>query len=361
MSGEVMERSLIDLKPGWMRAQVVAIRQVTPSIREFTLILPQAVSAQPGSHVRIGVDIAGRSDERSYSVVAHEGAQIRIAVKRQPESRGGSAFMWRLEEGDALALQAPRCDFPLMHGAPHYLLMAGGVGVTPMVAMAHQLALRGASLRMVYAARDADEFAYGEELAALLGDRFARFDAAAGHHLDLAAEIAALPQGSELYMCGPLGLMDAVRAVWGEAGRPLEKLRFETFGSSGAHAAQAFTVKVPRLGTEIAVRENESMLDALEAAGVEVVFECRRGECGLCAVDIVSVEGAVDHRDVFFSPAQHRENARMCACVSRVAGDSVTIDPAWRGDDAFSFAGAGAAGGSAVPPGALGLPPACAT
>lgn len=92
---------------------------------------------------------------------------------------------------------------------------------------------------------------------------------------------------------------------------------------------------MPRLAAEVRVRENESMLDALENAGVGVVFECRRGECGLCAVDIVATDGEIDHRDVFFSARQHAENRRMCACVSRIANGSVTIDPAWRGDDAF--------------------------
>lgn len=320
---------------GWLPAELVATRDLTPTIREFTISTSRALACPPGSHLKVRIDTAGRDDFRSYSVVDYAAGIVRIAVKRQPESRGGSAHMWSLHPGAQLDIAPPRCDFPLTAGAAHYLLVAGGVGVTPMVAMAEQLAKRGNSLRMVYAARSADEFAYRDELQALLGERLELFAADTGEMLDIAAEIDALPADAELYMCGPFGLMEAVRHAWDAAGRPRAGLRYETFGSSGNYAAQAFTVKVPRLGVQVLVRENESMLDALENAGVGVVFECRRGECGLCSVDIVATDGDVDHRDVFFSARQHAENRRMCVCVSRIANGSVTIDPAWRGDDAF--------------------------
>ncbi|WP_242098599.1 PDR/VanB family oxidoreductase [Sphingomonas sp. CROZ-RG-20F-R02-07] len=325
---------------GWTAGRVDAIRDVTPTIREIAIALDRVPTCAPGSHLKVRVVADGRDDYRSYSVVGATPTGLRIAVKRQPDSRGGSAYMWTLSPGDGIAVAAPRCDFPLSHGAPHYLLLAGGVGITPMLAMAEQLARRGANLRMVYAARSDDEFAYREELTALLGERLALFAADRGEIVDIAAEIDRLPADGELYMCGPLGLMEAVRHAWEAAGRPRGNLRYETFGSSGSHPVRAFTVKVPRMNAEVLVRENESMLDALEAAGVEVVFECRRGECGLCAIRIVAADGPVDHRDVFLSARQHAENTQICACVSRVAGGSITIDPAYRGDDAFAFAGA---------------------
>src|SRR4029078_6166593 len=106
-------------------------------------------------------------------------------------------------------------------------------------------------------------------------------------------------------------------------------LRFETFGSSGAHAPEVFRVKLPTLNREIGVLENQSMLDALEAAGVEVISDCRRGECGVCAINIVGVEGTVDHRDVFFSEHQRKANTRVCACVSRAIG-TISVDPLYR-------------------------------
>jgi ferredoxin-NADP reductase len=319
----------------WITAQVTATRNVTPTIREISIALNQTLSCPPGSHIKVRFTAGGRDDLRSYSVVSADTGRVRIAVKLQPESRGGSAYMWSLEPGSVLEIAPPRCDFPLTSGAPHYLLFAGGVGVTPLVAMAEHLVTSGASARMLYAARNSAEFAFRDELEAMLGDRLTLFADDRGEKLDIAAEIDRLPPDGELYICGPLGLMEAVRRAWSDAGRPQARLRFETFGSSGRFEAQPFIVKVPRLKTEVLIRENESMLDALEAAGVEVIFECRRGECGLCAIDILELDGDVDHRDVFFSAHQHAENRRICACVSRVANGSVTIDPAWRGDGAF--------------------------
>jgi len=322
----------------WRPAQIVAQRDLTPTIRELSIRLDKAAGCPVGSHLNIAVQTGVIDDFRSYSIVGHVGDTVRIAVKKLDDSRGGSAFMWTLQPGDAVKVTAPECDFPLNEQASHYLLLAGGVGVTPMVAMAERLARRGASVKMLYAAREASEFAYQAELSALLGDRLRLHDASAGQVIDLKAEIAALPADAELYMCGPLGLMDAVKAHWAEQGRPASNLRYETFGSSGKFSVAPFVVHVPRMGISVEVPENRTMLDALEEAGVAVLSECRRGECGLCAVEIIDLNGDIDHRDVFFSTHQHGENKRMCACVSRLAGGQVSIDPAFRGDDAFVFA-----------------------
>jgi len=147
-----------------------------------------------------------------------------------------------------------------------------------------------------------------------------------GARIDLAAEIARLEPDGELYVCGPIGMLDAAKRAWAESGRPIDHLRFETFGNSGRFASEPFSVKIPRLGRKIEVAQNVTMLDALEAAGIEMIYDCRRGECGLCALPILSVEGIVDHRDVFFSDAEKAANGKLCTCVSRVVGGGVTID-----------------------------------
>src|ERR1044072_1103595 len=125
-------------------------------------------------------------------------------------------------------------------------------------------------------------------------------------------------------------MLEPAKRTRAESGRPAELVLFETFGNSGRFASEPFTVKIPRLGREIAVAQNVTMLDALEAAGIEMIFDCRRGECGLCALPILSVEGTVDHRDVFFSDAEKAANGKLCTCVSRVVGGSITIDTADR-------------------------------
>jgi vanillate O-demethylase ferredoxin subunit len=322
----------------WMDAVISASRALTPTIRELEIELPQAISCAPGSHLNVEVHIDGRADHRSYSVVRCERNKIHIAVKAQPSSRGGSAYMWTLQGGDGLRVTMPRCNFDLSEATPFYLLLAGGVGVTPMVAMARHLALRGERIRMIYAARSREEFAYAQELKEALGECLELYAADEGQVIDLKAEIANIPEDGELYMCGPLGLMDAVREAWNDAGRPANKLRYETFGSSGRFKAEAFTVHIPRLGAEVLVHENQSMLEALTEAGIDVLSECRRGECGLCALDILAVDGELDHRDVFFSAREHRAGRKICACVSRVINGGITIDPAWRGDEALLHA-----------------------
>ena len=329
---------------GWGPAEVVELRDLTPTVRELVLRFPLApepvgvaagVAAvvPPGSHVKLRVALTAREDERCYSVVdAGADGTITIAVKHLPAGRGGSRFMWSLRPGDVLQASLPGNAFELGRGAPHCLLLAGGIGVTPLVAMARALVQRGASLRMVYAARSKDELAYRSELAALLGERLQLRCGDQGQRIDIEGEIAALPPAAELYVCGPLTMLEAARGAWAAQGRHPSRLRFETFGSSGHHAAQAFTVHLPRLGRDIAVPADVSLLDALNAAGVQVLSECRRGECGLCALDVIASHGEIDHRDVFFSAAQKAGNTRLCTCVSRVAGGSIAVEPAWRGD-----------------------------
>ena len=107
---------------------------------------------------------------------------------------------------------------------------------------------------------------------------------------------------------------------------PIEALRFETFGNSGRFATEPFAIHIPRLGRSVAVPADRTMLEALEAAGIAMISDCRRGECGLCALNIVETDGVVDHRDVFFSDEQKSEGRKLCTCVSRVSGGSITLD-----------------------------------
>lgn len=321
----------------WMPVELRAVRDLTPSVREFQISYPFPQSAEPGAHLEVRIPSGSSFDKRAYSVVgATESGDLLIAVKRLANSRGGSRHMWSLQAGQSLFATAPVSNFELGRNAGHYLLMAGGIGVTAMVSMAHALVRSGASVRMVYAASTRDELAYEQELTTLLDKRIELFVSAEGRRLELTQEISRLPADSQLYICGPYRLMEAVRAEWTAQGRSAANLRFETFGSSGYHAPQPFTVRIPRLKLDVLVGADCSMLSALSDAGVAVLSECRRGECGLCAVDIVDVNAVVDHRDVFFGITEREHNRRICTCVSRVVGGYVTIEPAWRGDPDLS-------------------------
>jgi ferredoxin-NADP reductase len=312
----------------WRPARLHATRDLAADVRLFE-IEPQGgfAAPTPGSHLRVMVEIDGRPDIRHYSVVGPcRDRRYRIAVKRHADSRGGSAYMWSLPESARLMISAPTNHFELSYGRPDYLLLAGGIGITPIYSMALALAEAQARFRLLYACRRAEDLALADELRDWLGDRLRIALDERGERIDLAAEIAGLHPDGELYVCGPMGLLDATKAEWSAQGRAVHRLRFETFGDSGRFASETFSVRLPQLDRAIEVAPNQTMLSALEAAGVDMISDCRRGECGLCAVTILEATGVIDHRDVFFSDAEHQTNAELCACVSRVVGGSVTID-----------------------------------
>jgi vanillate O-demethylase ferredoxin subunit len=126
-------------------------------------------------------------------------------------------------------------------------------------------------------------------------------------------------------------MLDAARRAWALAGRPPGDLRYESFGSSGRLAPQAFRVQIPQQHIDMMVPADSSLLDAIELAGVQAISDCRRGECGVCAMDVLAVEGEIDHRDVFLSDHEKQQNQRICVCVSRVVGD-ITLDSGYRAE-----------------------------
>jgi len=319
----------------WHPATVRAHRDLTPTVREFEIRPEGGVrSWTVGSHLNVQLPIHGRAETRSYSLVGLPGDPevYRIAVKRVDVSRGGSRHLWSLETGAELNVGEPANHFELPLGATQYLLVAGGIGITPLVGMAQMLQMRGADVRLLYAARSAAEFALQDVLQASLGARLQTFAADAGQRIVFADEIAALHPNALLLTCGPLPMLDAVRAAWAQSGRPPANLRFETFGNSGAVANEAFWVRLPRHGVELQVPAERTLLDVLNDAGIDTLFDCRRGECGLCAVDVLETHGRIDHRDVFFSAHEKQTNQRVCACVSRVSGGGLVLDSAYRPD-----------------------------
>ncbi len=316
----------------WMDAELVATRDYGTDIRLFEIAPAGGVVAyEPGSHINIAVEIAGQQDVRSYSLVGLPRRGVyRIAVKRVKPSRGGSAWLHGLKPGARLRITAPRNHFPLQHGAPAYLLIAGGIGITPLLGMALALKQRGADMRLLYAVRSRGDLALAEEAKAALGDRVSFYISEDGQRLDLQAALAEFAADGDVYFCGPARMLRGLQEAMTALGRPQHNLRFETFGSGGLKPEESFWVRIPRLGVEVTVPPGRSMLEALDAAGVEVMSECRRGECGLCTVDVMELQGEIDHRDVFLSDHQKRENTRLCACVSRAVQGGVVIDTSWR-------------------------------
>ena len=315
----------------WQHGTVAASRALTPEIRRIEIDVDQPAPVSPGAHVDVRLTIGGERDRRSYSIVdaTDDGRRIALSIYTSPVSRGGAAVMNALAPGDRLELTQPLNDFPLRPGADRYVLIAGGVGITAMVGMAARLRDRGADYRLLYAGRSRPVMAYVDDLREAHGERLRLHVRDEGTSLSIPDLVDGIAVGTEVYVCGPIRLMDAIRREWMTQGRPIADLRMETFGNSGWFEAQEFVVRVPASGIEARVRPNQSMLEALEGAGADMMWDCRKGECGLCEVRVVGLAGDIDHRDVFYSERQKDARSKMCCCVSRVVardGGSAVVE-----------------------------------
>jgi vanillate O-demethylase ferredoxin subunit len=317
----------------WSCCTVDAIRDVAPTIREFRLRPDAGVAPYPaGSHLNVAVLIDGQPARRSYSLVGDRDPHIyRIAVRLAPDSRGGSRAMWNLQPGARIEISNPTSLLDIDWNRQNYCLIAGGIGITPITAIAGALHRRNIDLHLHYAVKSRSDAAYLGELSSLLGDRLIVHASDRGERIDLDVTFRALPADAIAIMCGPMRMLEAARRAWNDTGRAPADLRYETFGSSGLLPTAEFRVRLKDCNTELVVSPNSSMLDVLNDAGFEVMSDCQRGECGVCAVDVVAIDGEIDHRDVFFSNQQKRDNRKICPCVSRAVG-VVTIDTLYRAE-----------------------------
>lgn len=316
----------------WQSATVVEVSEIARDIKRIVFAPELPVKAEPGSHIDLLVQIDGEDVQRSYSVVdsSEDGSRIAISVFKAPLSRGGSELMHTVSVGDSLRITQPLQNFPLRVGAQKYVLLAGGIGVTAIANMARVLKRLKADYTLVFVGRSREAMAYFAELETEHGERFQAHIDDEGTSLSVAELLNDVDLNTELYMCGPIRLMDAVRRAWIERELDLPNLRYETFGNSGWYDPEEFIVRVPKLNLEVLVPTDRSMLEALEDAGADMMFDCRKGECGLCEVRITEINGVIDHRDVFYSERQQRLNKKMNCCVSR----AVTSPSGLRADSA---------------------------
>lgn len=302
----------------WRSGTVVESRPIAADIRRIVIESAQPARTSPGSHVDVAVPVAGRAVTRSYSVVdaSTDGRSLAISVLQTTTSRGGSHHMHSLRQGQRIQIRGPLQNFPLTLGADRYLLLAGGIGITAILGMARSLRDGDADYRLIYTGRTRAAMAYLRELTQTHRDRLAVRISGDDGRVQIDELLASVDDSTQLYMCGPLTLMRQVQYQWSQRCLPAANLRYETFGD--AAASQQFIVKIPRLGVQTVVQPGATLLDALGRAGIEVMSDCRTGECGLCEVDVLGVVGVIDHRDVFYSRRQQQSDRRMCSCVSRV-------------------------------------------
>jgi vanillate O-demethylase ferredoxin subunit len=321
-----------------LRVRVAAAEPLTPQIRRFRLVAEEGGLLPPfdaGAHVQVSVTGAAAGGAwRSYSLIRLDPqadplqpvAEYVIAVRLEDEGRGGSCFMHRqVHVGDVLTLRPPVNHFPLAP-PPEVILLAGGIGITPILSMATALIAQGRPFALHYSGRSLGQLAFVDELRALAGERLhLHADDDPATRLSVDALLGAASTAQPIYVCGPAGLIDATLRVAQALGWAASAVHFERFAEvAPLDGDQAFEVALRSSGRVIQVPADKSVLDALTQAGVDVMHDCRSGFCGLCSTGVCS--GDIDHRDSYLSDADKAGGRLMQVCVSRARSGRLVLD-----------------------------------
>jgi ferredoxin-NADP reductase/predicted pyridoxine 5'-phosphate oxidase superfamily flavin-nucleotide-binding protein len=319
------------LGAGPLELVIAGVRQLTPRIRAYELRDSQGrelPAIQAGAHLQVPVRLeGGKAATRHYSISSDPARRdaYEIAVLREDGGSGGSrAVHDSFEIGLRLRCGLPGNDFALHDDARPAVLIAGGVGITPIKGMAHALKARGTATRLHYAARSRQEVAYREELARELGDALSVYLSGEGARMDIERVLAAAPAEAIFYVCGPHRLVDAVTRAAARLKIDPERIRIERFAASIATDARPIEVELRRAGKTIQVGSDQTILDAALAAGIDAPYSCRAGSCKTCAVKVL--DGDPDHRDSALSPAERERHHLMCPCISRAKGERLVLD-----------------------------------
>lgn len=300
------------------KVRVVDVRREAEGVLGLTL---QDAKGRPlpkwsaGAHVELCMG----DFDRKYSLCGNPGdGRFQVAILREDKGRGGSCYIHdTVKQGAEIKLRGPSNLFRLDETAPHYVLVAGGIGITPIIAMADRLKAQGKSYELHYAGRAKETMAFLERIADDHGGAAQIYPADTGERLDLATLVAALPEGAQIYACGPQRLLDALEEMTAQL--PDGTFHFEHFSAKNTaldpKTERAFEVELTDSGMTLQVANDGTLLDAILAAGIDVGCDCREGLCGSCEVAVV--EGDVDHRDVVLTRTERAQNTRMMSCCSR--------------------------------------------
>jgi vanillate O-demethylase ferredoxin subunit len=301
-------------------ADIMALDLVSPDGRE----LP---SFEAGAHIDVTVN---DQITRQYSICSDPSERniYRLGVLKDPSSRGGSAGLHgTISDGDELVVSVPRNLFPLDESADFSLLVGGGIGITPMIAMAHKLHAAGRGFRLHYCVTDPDKAAFLSELKA------SPFSDKVHIHFDQSSEAKAFEPATDMpeaqatthiYTCGPTGFMDWILGAAKTKGYASSQLHKEDFGVDVDLSGSAFTVEASRSGKTIEITDGQSIADGLIAAGIDVALSCEEGICGTCLTDVL--EGEIDHRDLYLSDEEKEDGDVILVCCSRAKSRKLVLD-----------------------------------
>ena len=319
------------LGQGTLELVIASIKQLTPRIKAFELRHPDGKDLPPveaGAHLRVPVRLNnGELSERHYSICSHPARHdvYEIAVLREENGSGGSvAVHEQFQMGLHLHCSQPQNNFPLHSDTRPAILIAGGIGITPIKAMAHQLKTEHRNFQLHYVARNHLEAAYLSELLFEFGEQLSFYSSAQNNRLDVTALLSAAPSEAVFYVCGSSRLIDAVTTAAQALSINPDFIQIERFTAATHAANKPIAVELRRSKKTIQVSAEHSILDAVREAGVNVPSDCGIGNCGTCAVKVL--EGSPEHRDTALTVAERERMGLMCLCVSRAHSERLVLD-----------------------------------
>lgn len=305
------------------------IRELTPRIRAFRL---RATSGQElplvsaGSHIAIKVQLAnGKNDIRHYSLCNNplQRDYYEIAVLRESPGRGGSHFIFEnLKEDMQVESGIPTNNFHLHADASPAILIAGGIGITPIMSIAYTLASRGRRFQLHYAGRSKNEMAFADDLQQQFATKVHLYPADEHARMDIMNLLADAPGNTLFYACGPQKMLDDIEISARLLGIAKDRIQTEHFAADDADKNRELLLELAYSNKLIKVAADQPLLNAVRNAGINAAFDCCVGDCGTCAVKIL--EGEAEHRDHVLSDAQ-KADGMICLCVSRAKGDKLVI------------------------------------
>lgn len=310
-----------------LKLRVAVVNDIAPSLRHLRLEAADGTALPPsgaGAHVLLSLPGATRIHRNAYSLTNPPGTRsgYDIIVRRVPASRGGSAAVHeRLKVSDLLDAQPPGNLFAPVRGARHHLMIAGGIGITPFLSYLQDVGVRQTGATLHVCCRESEKTVFQSLLPADADARF--YWDADGHQLDVAALLAQQPVGTHLYVCGPSDLNDAVIRAAEVAGWPASQVHTEHFGGASA-GGSAFEAVLKQSGLRLRVAEDESLLEAIERAGVAAPCLCRGGACGVCVTPVI--EGDPEHHDHYLSADEKAAGRLIMPCVSRARSPQLVLD-----------------------------------